>query len=433
MTIRGVWIALVMAASIGCGNGSRASEQTEAPIWIVAPHPDDEALMASHLIARDASRTFVHLMTNGDLGCERDGWQRQRETLAAMRVLGVAPERVRFLSYPDGFLDALGVVPLPPRERRMEDGTCGTGATTYAHDVHSALNGHPGPYVADNAIGDLAALLARDRPRDVYVSHPYDDHPDHATTYILLRRAIERAMIEAPPRVHRAIVHAGGCWPNGSEPHEPCGPAGQSRGAPYPPLPGALARYVPNERIAVSDGGALGRRAIAEYRSQLHVDVEHDWLGDFARGDAIYWVESLVRDPMHPERLVRAPAEGASPQRVSFEAQVAADERATVRVEHDAGTRYAIEIVGDREVEVRGAGDRVLRRVHIPDDAARHAQHRWDLRIDPRPEEGGVVELEVRRDGALLAVLIDPQPYAGVARTVTDGPVDDVALVPEPR
>ncbi|AKF04684.1 hypothetical protein DB32_001833 [Sandaracinus amylolyticus] len=427
-----------MAASIGCGESSRdsesESEQDEAPIWIVAPHPDDEALMAAHLIARDASRTFVHLMTNGDLGCERDGWQRQRETLAAMRVLGVAPERVRFLSYPDGFLDALGVVPLPPRERRLEDGTCGTGATTYAHDVHTALEGRPGVYVAENAIGDLATLLARDRPSDVYVSHPFDDHPDHATTYVLLRRAIERAMIDAPPRVHRALVHAGGCWPNGSEPHEPCGPAGESRGAPYPPLPGTLARYVPSERIPVPDGGALARRAIAEYRSQLHVDVEHDWLGDFARGESIFWVESLVRDPMHPERLVREPAEGASPQRVSFDARVAADATATVRLSsgHDDDASYTLEIVGDREVAVR-SGERVLRRVHIPDDAARHAEHRWELRIDPRPDEGHVVELELRREGALLAVVIGPAPFRPITGTLARGEVEGVAIVSEPR
>lgn len=465
---RQVWslVAMVVLAACGAGADAARSERarvstpraTAAPIWVLAPHPDDEALMAAQVIAsatREGRPVFVHVMTNGDLGCERDGWLRQRETVAAMRTLGLAEARIRFLGYPDGWLGALGSIPLPPLPRRLADGRCAPGATTYgargeAHaDVHTARTGRPGSYTAENAIADLAYLLERDRPSDVYVSHPLDRHPDHATTYVLFRRALERARSNRLPRVHRAIVHAGGCWPNGSAPAEPCPDAGESHGTPYPPLPEPLARYAPDEHVPVPDGGSLARRAIAEYRSQLHTDVDHDWLGDFARAEAIYWTETLVR---RGDRVMRAPSPGATPAvigrlepgpaepadrpghlravhtishrgplRVHFEAVVPEGGAARVHLLADADERtssgYAFAVIDDRELEVRRSSERVLRRIAIPDDGARHARHRWELRFDPRLDEG-VIEIEVRRDGALLAVVIDPEPFVAGERAV---------------
>nr|MDQ3037694.1 hypothetical protein [Myxococcota bacterium] len=86
----------------------------------------------------------------------------------------------------------------------------------------------------------------------------------------------------------------------------------------------------------------------------------------------------------------------------------------------DAGAPvgYAIAVLGDRELEVRRDGARALRRIAIPDDGARSARHRWELRFDPRPDEGGALELEVRRDGTLLAVLVDPEPLTRGERVV---------------
>jgi LmbE family N-acetylglucosaminyl deacetylase len=448
--------------------------------WVLAPHPDDESLFGAEPLteALAAGRSVrVIWMTNGDLGCERDGWLRQREAVAAMEVLGVAEDRLVFLGYPDGWLDALGTVPLAPLERRLEDGTCGRGNTTYGRrgacgvDVHRARTGMPGEYTAANAIEDLVWLLEHDRPSDVFTSHPMDDHPDHAATYVLLRRALERTTLASPPRIHRALVHVGGCWPNGSSPAEPCPEASTTLGTPYPPLPEPLARYLPNERLAVEDGGLRARRAIAAHRSQLHTDVEHDWLGTFARSEAIYWREDLRADPLVPGRWTRTPAEGLpagevlpcgepktepdpehpegnrvvipiaqrAPLRIAFDARVPEHAEALVHVlarEADPSAGYQLAVIDGTAVEVRRPRDRVLRRFRVPDDGARSQTHRWEMRIDPRPDDGGAVEIEVRRDGELLGISVDARPFVTGdhidARTRGSAYVGEIRAVAEP-
>jgi LmbE family N-acetylglucosaminyl deacetylase len=459
----GAWPRLAVAALLSACGSTTTAEAPRPGILVLAPHPDDETLIGAAPIAAalaEGRPLRVAWMTNGDLSCARDGWLRQREAIAAIGVLGVPEERAAFLGYPDGFLDALGGVPLAPLERRGSDGSCARGATTYAgygehaSDLHRALTGASGAYTAENAIGDLVALLERDRPADVYTSHPIDTHPDHATTYVLLRRALERARLAVLPRIHRAIVHAGPCWPNGSG-ASPCPEIGPATwGSPFPPLPAPLEGYVPNERMPSPDRGARARRAIAEHRSQLHGDVERHWLATFARPEAIYWTETLAREG---DRVVRAGAAGAAggavgprtsspppaereavggrtagtaaeghereersamsqraPLRVAFDARVPADGAARVRVlarasDLDAG--YALAIVGGHTAVVYGPRGRELASIHVPDDGARRARHRWELRVDPRADDGGAVELEVRRGGALIGVAVDADPF----------------------
>ena len=135
---------------------SRSSSATRSPIALSSVYGAGEPVRAGRPV-------HVHVMTNGDLGCERDGWLREGETVAAMAELGVPEDRIRFLGYPDGSLDALGAVPLAPLERRARDGSCTQGNTTYAGrgehgvDVHTARTGSPAPYTDENAIGDLVA------------------------------------------------------------------------------------------------------------------------------------------------------------------------------------------------------------------------------------------------------------------------------------
>lgn len=435
----------LLAAS--CGRAAPATlpqtyvaAPTEAPLWVLAPHPDDEALFGAEPIRRAlrAGRDVsVLVMTNGDLGCERDGHLRERETVAAMAELGLDEDRIHFLGYPDGYLDALGKTELAPLARRLADGGCGEGANTYASrgagrvDVHTHLTGAPATYTAAHAVGDLAALLEREQPSDVYVAHPIDEHPDHATTYVILRRALEAARLSQLPRVHRALVHVGGCWPNGDRPREPCEPITGPLGA-YPRLPEPLDAYRPNEILSVDDGGATARRAISHYGSQLHVDADHDWLGAFARADAIAWTETLVshdghavraRDTEWPSGFARASGpvtretvgeatrltrviEHRAPIAIVVETTIedaAAIELAIFSSSMD-DVSNALRVAIDAREVVFSRGTTVLRRAYVPDVAG---AHRWSLRVDPRPDEGGVLELELRRDGVPAAYAID--------------------------
>ncbi len=449
-------VAACAALAFGCGgaaalrsapaealpsrDAAASTQEASGMLWVLAPHPDDEALMAAHVLheAGRAGRPLrVHVMTNGDFGCGRDGWLRERETVEAMATLGVPEAHIRFLGYPDGYLEVLGRSPLPPVERRAADGACVRGNTTYAGrgerglDVHTARTGVAGDYTDGSAVEDLVALLEQDRPTEIWTSHPIDDHPDHAVTYLLLRRALERARLDALPTLHRVIVHAGGCWPNGSRPSEPCPEVFDTLGSPYPPLPGDLADYTPDERLPVPDQGALGRRAIGAYRSQLHVDPDHDWLGSFSRGDAVAWTERLARDPGDPTQLVRGAGEGhaaqaiplpgagspsggthtattahALPATVTFDAEVAPGDEVRVHVlmRQDAPSEGLVLVLdGPERVELRRQDGRRIRSLRVPPSEVGTGRHRYEWRLD-RDDPSGAVTLEVRRDARLLGV-----------------------------
>jgi LmbE family N-acetylglucosaminyl deacetylase len=427
--------------------------EVSGALWILAPHPDDEALFGAEPIRRalrEGRDVRVMVMTNGDLGCGRDGYLRERETVAAMAELGLPEDHVRFLGYPDGYLAALATQPLPARERRLADGSCGIGASTYAargeagRDVHAQLRGEAGAYTIDNAVGDLVALLERDRPSDVYVAHPIDEHPDHASTYLLLRLALEVASLETLPRAHRALVHVGGCWPNGDRPSEPCEPITGELGTPYPPLPPPLERYRASERLVVADGGASARRAIAYYGSQLHVEVERDWLGTFARGESIAWPETLVRvggqvvraraDALAPGfvevlaapsssdadgvRRVELPVRHRAPIEVSVEAEIEAGGSVALELDRRGAAPLRVEIGADSVRFFRGNAR--LRELFVPEVRGAHA---WSLRVDPRPDDGGVLELELRRDTRPVAwaVVVDHEVEGDTVRVIMRG------------
>ena len=74
------------------------SATASAQVVVFAPHPDDEALFASGIIyqARQAGKTVkIVVATNGDCEDPAIGHARERETIAAMALLGVPASDVK--------------------------------------------------------------------------------------------------------------------------------------------------------------------------------------------------------------------------------------------------------------------------------------------------------------------------------------------------
>jgi LmbE family N-acetylglucosaminyl deacetylase len=277
----------------GCP-GHLARDRDDVDLLVIAPHPDDEVLLAAGMLVQAIKahqRVAVVVVTNGDLTCERNGYQRQAETIAALKLLGLAEEDVHFLGYPDGAVDQLATLPLAARERVAIDGACVQAAGTYANrgaghtDEHFARTGTHAQWTSTNLTFDLAAVLERLNPREVVLPHAIDSHPDHAATYAYFRRALE-LLDRGPLRVHRGVVHAGRCWPTDCR-------LTYTPEAGFAPLPAPYEAYRPRERLPVDP--RLKFTAITRYESQTGPAPQNDWLAGFARSEEDFFPEKLER------------------------------------------------------------------------------------------------------------------------------------------
>jgi LmbE family N-acetylglucosaminyl deacetylase len=141
------------------------------PAMIIAPHHDDETFGCGGIIALKR-----HAGVEVDIVILTDGRQshgnqpeaevrqliqtRQTEALAATAVLGVPPDRVRFFDLPDQGLRLLA-------GQQRED-----------------------------AVNQLASLIALRRPAELYITHRTDRHPDHEAAFGLTIDAIARSGVQ---------------------------------------------------------------------------------------------------------------------------------------------------------------------------------------------------------------------------------------------
>lgn len=283
--------ALAVLILTGCVRTARAGDGVD---WlVVAPHPDDEVLMAGgllHAAVARGERVAVVVVTNGDFTCARDGRVRQAETVEALGALGVQERDVRFLGYADGHLRALDVEPLTV-ERRGADGVCAPTRETWAtrglgaREEHLRRTGRHAPLTASALQDDLGAVLEELQPRAVVVPHGLDTHPDHRSTWAFVMQALDAT--HQTPRLWRSLVHASDeCWP-AVDCQQPL-----TADAGWTPLPGRLADYRPDVTLPVRATDKL--EWIGSFRSQLDQPLRRDWLASFARAFEPFFVQRLV-------------------------------------------------------------------------------------------------------------------------------------------
>jgi LmbE family N-acetylglucosaminyl deacetylase len=308
-------------------------------ILVVAPHCDDETLGTAGLLAeavRAGARVRVVLMTNGDgyrmatarryrqlrpdaATYIRFAYDRQRETLAALGALGVRPDQVTFLGYPDGGLAAMWSSYWGPERLFTSRYTrCSTSPYRNAYRPDA-------PYCGQSVLRDLEAVLREFQPTDVYLPHPGDDHPDHWSAHCYAMAALERLRAEAPQgdraaprligiasdrtdwvlraRVYCYLVHRGD-WP------VPQGEHVQSRLVPPAPLLHLDTQW---ETLTLSpEALAAKQRALGAYRSQMAVMGR--FLRSFLRRDELFGILSPREVGTQPAGVpARLEGEGLSP------------------------------------------------------------------------------------------------------------------------
>ncbi len=188
-------------------------------ILIVAPHPDDEVLACAGLIQQALAlggQVRVVYVTAGD-GSWPPAWRvtgnmlpsradylelgrvRMKEALAGAETLGLGPNQLKFLGYPDTNLAGLW-----QRDWQAPCRSSHTGA------VADPYGGGGSEYTGDRLLRDILAELDAVRPDCVFGPHPLDAHADHWSTAMFIaiaREAWRRPATEPFPEVYGYLIH----------------------------------------------------------------------------------------------------------------------------------------------------------------------------------------------------------------------------------
>jgi LmbE family N-acetylglucosaminyl deacetylase len=211
-------------------------------ILILAPHPDDDILSNAGLIQQALDKGIpvkVVLFTVGDYNetsfalyrkeitldsteALRLGETRREEALAAQGVLGVKPEQVTFLGFPDGgglaiFTKHWGNS--QPYRALLNNQT--QVPYTFAQSFNA-------PFKGESIVADIEKVIRDFQPTKIITSHPGDVHPDQQTLPLYLKVALWDLAGEIKPEVYHFITHYGR-WPQprGYQPEHPLDPPAQ--------------------------------------------------------------------------------------------------------------------------------------------------------------------------------------------------------------
>ncbi|MCX5668737.1 MAG: PIG-L family deacetylase [Candidatus Omnitrophica bacterium] len=196
-------------------------------ILILAPHPDDESIACAGIIQKAlkaASQVRIVYLTNGDhnelafIVYEKRivmrqgafvylGQMRQKESIKAMKFLGLSEKDLVFLGYPDyGIFEIF--CKYWQKDKPFRDRLTRISSVPYKDNP-----AYGAKYVGENILADLTKQILDYRPDKIFVSHPADVNVDHKTLYLFLQVALsdlEARIVK--PEIYAYLVHYVG-WP----------------------------------------------------------------------------------------------------------------------------------------------------------------------------------------------------------------------------
>jgi len=173
-------------------------------ILILAPHPDDEVMAAGGVIQKALkakAKVRVLFLTNGDhnepafivyekrLTMRKGefihmGQVRSKESLEALKKLGLAEKDSVFLGYPDfGTMEIL--LKYWGEKRPFKDLLTRISRVPYSNCLSPGA-----PYVGESILNDIEKIIRDFKPTKVFVSHPLDVNRDHRALYLFLQIAL---------------------------------------------------------------------------------------------------------------------------------------------------------------------------------------------------------------------------------------------------
>ncbi len=296
-----------------------AEAQTpQKSIMILAPHPDDEALMFAGIIKRaieNGDDVYVLLATLGDYGSQATGRTRMNETITAMANLGLSKDNIFFLTYPDtGGLDSQsGQSFVGSTMYKMfvaEDPNEVFGAVKYTNtqtyngnaDTKNSWRfdrtGQQGSYTRNNFLEDLQTSIEEVMPDEVYTISTFDLHGDHAALQLFANEVIINIQKDVPnykPVMFETLIHSwagDNNWPvknndaSGIKPFEK--PAGIENKT-ILDWNKRVSVTVPEAMRVVPFANNMKSETIRTYASQMGSEA---YLTAFAKYDEIFWTRN---------------------------------------------------------------------------------------------------------------------------------------------
>lgn len=191
-------------------------------LLVIAPHPDDEIIAAAGLmqkVLQHDGQVRVVILTNGDGSTSatmlesrrlpqpahylQAGVNRQQESLRALALLGIPPEDVDFLGYPDQGLRALW------SDYWDTEGVYRSPFTQMTSSIYPLTYNPESAYTGASLLADLRSIVEEFQPDTVVAPHLEDSHADHwaAGAFAALALALEKT--HEAPRLLLYLVHRG--------------------------------------------------------------------------------------------------------------------------------------------------------------------------------------------------------------------------------
>jgi LmbE family N-acetylglucosaminyl deacetylase len=209
-----------VAFASGSINGNVVLSPTDR-ILVLAPHPDDEVLGAAGVIQDAVSMKLpvkVVFLTYGDsnqwsfllfrkhpvvwpAAVENMGLVRHDEAINASRILGVDPQNLIFLGYPD-----FGTLNIWYYHWNQRPAYRSIMTRVTAVPYKGAYR--PGaPYKGEEIVKDLRSILRDFKPTKIFVSHPADHNGDHLALYLYLRVALWDEGMDDSIQLYPYLIH----------------------------------------------------------------------------------------------------------------------------------------------------------------------------------------------------------------------------------
>lgn len=210
-------------------DGVDAKVKHHKRILVMAPHEDDEMLMAGGVMNRavaNGDEVYVVYATNGDYNGVDHGKLRISDTVNALNTIGVPTEHLYFLGYADNggmgvgafttaFTDSFVYNIYVADDNKVISSRNGVtetyGNENVRNDYHYLTTGEHASYTRANFLADLKSVMESVNPTDVYMTSRYDMHYDHAYFGLFGIEAIKDIQAENndfQPTVHEAIIHS---------------------------------------------------------------------------------------------------------------------------------------------------------------------------------------------------------------------------------